>query len=163
VPAIFTPSDQAALTEGPEIKEVAVATIATQRSRRLNTRTIGLVLLTGAGIAASAALMVQTITFGDEPVGRAAASFAVQGANHSRALNVPASTAEAESSSFSLKGVLAARAVNEVEGSIDPFLSGVIDARALNEVGSGTTLNLDAIIDGRALNEAVHRRPGPAS
>jgi hypothetical protein len=80
----------------------------------------------------------------------------VEGANHSRALNVPASTAKAESSSFSLKGVLAARAVNEVERS-----TGVIDARALNEVGSGTTrLNLDAIIDARALNDAVHRRPG---
>jgi hypothetical protein len=138
-----------------------VATIATQRSRRLSTRTMGLVLLTGAGIAASAALMVQTITSGDEPLGRAAASFSVEGANHSRALNVPASTAKAESSSFSLKGVLASRAVNEVEGSIDPFLAGVIDARVLNEIGSATTrLNLDGIIDGRALNEAVHRGPG---
>jgi hypothetical protein len=143
-----------------------VSTIATQRvpSRRLSTRTIGLAVLAAAGLAAGTALMVQSLTSADETAGRAATSFSVEGANHSRALNVPASSAKTASTSFSLEAVLAARAVNEVEASIDPSIKAIIDGRALNEVGSGTSrLNLEGIHDGRALNAPEQTAGSPSS
>ena len=134
-----------------------MSTVVTQPipSRRLSTRTIVLGVLAAVGIAAGITLMVQSVKTGDEPASKAAASFSVEAVNHARALNVPASVATT-ASSFTLDGALDARALNEMEASIEPSLKAIIDGRALNEVGFGTRrFSLDGISDARTLNQPV--------
>jgi hypothetical protein len=118
-----------------------VATIATQRSRWPRTRTIVLVLLTSAGLAASAAVIVQTSTSGDELARAADTTFSLDGVLDARGLNpseAPAESVGTAVSDASLAGIADARALNEYRGvtATSPSLQAIGDARRLNESAS---------------------------
>jgi hypothetical protein len=95
------------------INETGMTTIPTKRlwGFWLSSWTIGLLLLSAAGIVA--ALMVARVTSGTEPaVKTATASLSVDGVEQSRTLNAPATSPKAAITPLRLDGILAARALN---------------------------------------------------